>query len=227
MGTWNTDIKGNDTTLDIYSNFFDKYNQGENQIYVSNEIKQDFKDYFMDTDDRNNSFFGLALAQWETKCLEPEIFKEVEKIIKNGIDLELWKQLGADEKMLKKRQKELDKFLTQISIERPKPKRRKRPKFEFTTKELVKTISPDNKKEFVIMEEFTNQEYIHTSGIMTWYSGGANGIMYHNTENGNITAKWIDNGHLIITHDKNIVFEKKEEKGFYYGDGIKISYTEE
>jgi len=227
MGTWNTDIKGNDTTLDIYSNFFDKYNQGENQILVSNEIKQEFKDYFTDADDRNNSFFGLALAQWETKCLEPEILKEVEKIIKSGIDLELWKELGADKKMLIKRQQELDKFLTQISIERPKPKRRKKPKFEFTTNELVKAISPDNKKEFVIMDEFTNQEYIHTSGIMNWYLGGGNGIMYHNKENGNVKAKWINNDHLVITHDKNIVFVKKEEKGFYFGDEVKITYKVE
>lgn len=227
MGTWNTDIKGNDTTLDIYSNFMEKYNLGENQVFVSNEIKQDFKDYFTDTDDRNNSFFGLALAQWETKCLEPEVLKEVERIIKSGIDIELWEKLEADEKTLVKRQKELDKFLAQISIERPKPKRRKKSKFEFTTNELVKVVSPDNKKEFVITDEFTNQEYIHTSGIMTWYSGGGNGIMYHNKENGNVKAQWIDASHLLITHDKNIVFAKKEEEGFYFGDGIKIIYKEE
>ena len=77
MGVWNTEIKGNDTTLDIYSNFFEKYNNGGSQVWVSNEIKTEFAHYFSDSDDRNNSLFGLALAQWETKSLEPEILKQV------------------------------------------------------------------------------------------------------------------------------------------------------
>lgn len=81
MGTWNTKIKGNDTTLDIYTNFFDLYNEGENSINVSKQIKTDFQDYFQDSDDRNNSFFGLDLAQWETKSLEKEVFKTVKEII--------------------------------------------------------------------------------------------------------------------------------------------------
>jgi hypothetical protein len=38
--------------------------------------------------------------------------------------------------------------------------------------------SPDNKKEFVIQEEFTNGKYVHTSGSMNWFSGGGAGILY-------------------------------------------------
>lgn len=106
MGVWSTEIKGNDTTLDIYSNFFDKYNNGGNQVWVSNEIKTEFADYFADSDDRNNSLFGLALAQWETKSLEPEILEQVKEIIDSGTDLELWKELGADEKTIQERKTE-------------------------------------------------------------------------------------------------------------------------
>jgi hypothetical protein len=146
MGTWNTTIKGNDTTLDIYQSFFDKYNEGQNQLEVSRLIKRDFKEYFQDYDDKNNSLFGLALAQWETKCLESEILNEVKEIIENEKDLKLWKELDADEKTIKRRKKVLDNFLNQIQIERAKPKRRVRPKFEFSMKELVKVVAPDNKK---------------------------------------------------------------------------------
>jgi len=224
MGVWNTEIKGNDTTLDIYSNFFDKYNNGGNQVFVSNEIKEEFSDYFTDYEDKNNSFFGLALAQWETKSLEPEIYKTVKEIIENGADLELWKELGADKKTLNLRKVELEKFLKLISTEKPKAKRRVRPKFEFTTNELVRISTADGTKEFRVNEEFTNGKYIHTGGIMEWNSGGGAGIMYFNGEGKKISAKWIDNNNLEIIHEPNLTFVKKENESYFSGDAVKIEY---
>ncbi|QFZ54233.1 hypothetical protein FEZ18_05210 [Oceanihabitans sp. IOP_32] len=227
MGVWNTEIKGNDTTLDIYSNFFDKYNNGGNQVWVSNEIKAEFEDYFSDSDDRNNSLFGLALAQWETKSLEPEIYKTVKEIIENGTDLDLWKELGADKKTLNDRKSELENFLKLISTEKPKAKRRVRPKFEFTTNELVKIRTIDGTKEFRINEEFTNGKYIHTSGIMEWSSGGGAGIMYYTGESKSISAKWTDNNNLEIIHEPNLTFDKKEKESFFQGDRVIIKYKTE
>tara|TARA_R110002126_G_scaffold291348_1_gene451771 strand:+ start:70 stop:753 length:684 start_codon:yes stop_codon:yes gene_type:complete len=224
MGVWNTEIKGNDTTLDIYSNFFDKYNNGGNQIYVSKEIQEEFSDYFTDYEDKNNSFFGLALAQWETKSLNPEIHKKVKQIIENGEDLELWKELGADEKTLKERKAELNKFLKLISTEKSKAKRRVKPKFEFTVNELVRIISPDKTKIFTINEEFTNGNYIHTSGIMEWISGGGAGIMYYTAEGKSISAKWNNNQNLELIHEPNLTFDKKEKDSFFCGDKVTIEY---
>lgn len=146
MGTWNTRIIGNDTTLDIYSNFFDLYNEGANPDEVSERIKEDFQDYLQDSDDKNNSLFGLTLAQWETKCLKENIFKTIKEIIENGPVLKLWIDLGTDEKTIKKREKEFRKFLTQISIERPKPKRHVSPKFEFSVNKLIKAVELQRKK---------------------------------------------------------------------------------
>ena len=227
MGVWNTEIKGNDTTLDIYSNYFEKYNNGGNQVWVSNEIKTEFADYFSDSDDRNNSLFGLALAQWETKSLEPEILSQVKEIINNGTDLELWKELGADEKTIQERKSELQNFLKLISTEKPKAKRRVRPKFEFTTNELVRITTTDGTKEFRVNEEFTNGKYIHTSGIMEWSSGGGAGIMYFNGEGKKVSAKWIDNNNLEIIHEPNLNFVKKENESFFRGNEVKIEYKTE
>nr|WP_298996055.1 hypothetical protein [uncultured Allomuricauda sp.] len=224
MGAWSTEIKGNDTTLDVYSNFFDKYNKGGNQVWVSKEIKVEFADYFSDSDDRNNSLFGLALAQWETKSLEPEILKEVKEIIDSGADLELWKELGADDKTIKERKKELQNFLKLILTEKPKAKRRVRSKFEFKTNELVRISTTDGTKEFRVNEEFTNGEYIHTSGIIEWNSGGGAGIVYFNGEGKKISAKWLDNNNLEITHEPNLTFVKKEYESFFSGDEVKIEY---
>jgi len=69
MGTWNTKINGNDTFNDVYQNFFDLYNQGQDTIEITKQIRDEFSDMFEDHDDKNNSLFGLALAQWETKTL--------------------------------------------------------------------------------------------------------------------------------------------------------------
>jgi hypothetical protein len=227
MGTWTEKIKDNDTTLDIYSAFFDRYNSGENPDFIMKSIKKEYQDYFNDSDDRNNALIGLALAEWETKSLEPELFSTIKKIITDRNDLDVWKNLGANEKSLKKRQKELEKFLKQISQEKEKPKRRVRPKFEFSTKEIVRVISPDNKKEILIQDEYTNGQYVHTSGILTWYSGGGAGIVYHDKPDCRMKIKWINSQSIEIRHEKGLNFSKKENDAFYFGDGIEIKYKED
>jgi hypothetical protein len=227
MGVWSTEIKGNDTTLDIYSNFFEKYNNGGNQDFVSSEIKEEFSEYFTDHEDKNNSLFGLALAQWETKSLESEVFNKVKQIIESGLDLILWEELGADEKMLEQRKVELNKFLEQISTEKQKAKRRVRPKFEFTTNELIRISTVDRAKEFRINEEYTNGKYIHTSGILEWKSGGGAGILYFEGEGKNISAEWVNKNKLVIIHDSILNFTKKETNSYFRGDEVKIEYRTE
>lgn len=223
MGTWNHKINGNDTFQDVYQNFFDLYNQGQNPVEISKQIQADFAEMFNDDDDHNNSLFGLALAQWETKSLDQTIFKKVKEIIETGNDLEVWKGLGADEKTLLKRKKELEKFLSQISTEREKPKRRIRPKFEFEMINLVDSVAPDNLKKFGVNEEYTNKEYVHTSGLLMWAEGGGS-VLYFSGQGKKISAMWLNSKTLEITHDKDIVFRKQDFRAYFCGDDIKIIY---
>ncbi len=226
MGTWNTKINGNDTFQDIYQNFFDLYNQGQNPTDISKQIQDGFAEMFNDYDDKNNSLFGLALAQWETKSLDPTIFKQVKEIIKSGNDLEVWKGLGADNKTIEKRKKELDKFLTQISTEREKSKRRVRPKFEYSANHLLTLPAPDGQKTFEIIESYVNGEYKDTSSGISW-AGGGGSVFYFYTQGKFITAKWVDSQTLEIRHDKTIEFAKKDESFFFCGDQGKINYIAE
>jgi hypothetical protein len=223
MGTWNTKINGNDTFQDIYQNFFDLYNQGQNPPDISKQIQDDFAEMFNDHDDKSNSLFGLALAQWETKSLDPTVYKQVKEIIETDNDLEVWKALGADNKTIEKRKKELDKFLTQISTDREKPKRRVRQKFEFEMINLVNAIAPDNLKKFDVNEEYTNKNYVHTSGLMMWGQGGGS-VLYFTGQGKNISAKWLDSKTLEVTHNKEIEFTKKDDRAYFCGDDIKIIY---
>ncbi len=222
MGTWNTSINGNDTFLDIYQNFFRLYNDGQNPIDISKQILEENEEMFNDYDDKHNSLFGLALAQWETKSLDPTILNQVKEIIESGKDLELWE--GLDAKTLKKRQSVLDKFLLQISTEREKPKRRVKPKFEYSAVQLLKLPAPDHNKTFEIIESYVNGEYKDTSSGIGWSTGGSS-VFYFYERDKFVTAIWIDNQTLEIHHDKTIQFTKKEETFYYYGDQGVIKYV--
>lgn len=226
MGIWNNKIDGNDAFQDIYQNFFDLYNKGQSSTDVSKQIQDDYAEMFNDDDDRNNSLFGLAMAQWETKSLDPAIFQQVKEIIETGNDLEVWKGLGADEKDLKQRKVLLDKFLAQISTEREKPKRRLKSKFEFTTVELVKAVAPDNNKIFEASEHYTNGVYEQTGSAISWTTGGGS-VFYFTGQGQFVAARWLDSQTLEVKHDKNIIFTKKDETFFYCGDQGKVIYIPE
>ncbi len=223
MGTWNTRINGNDTFQDIYQNFFDAYNQGQEPADISKQIQDDYAEMFEDSDDRNNSLFGLALAQWETKSLDQTIYKKVKEIIQSGNDLEVWKGLGADEKSIKQRKAVLEKFLNQISVDKEKPKRRVRLKFEFEMINLVDAKAPDNLKTFGVNEEYTNKQYVHTSGLLMWGQGGGS-VLYFTGQGKNISGKWLDSKTLEVTHDKDIVFTMKDDSAYFCGDDVKVIY---
>jgi len=225
MGTWDTSIEGNDTFQDIYSNFMERYNSGDDPRQITETILSDFREYFLDIDDRNNALFGLSRAQWETNSLDAETLEQVKEIVRSGNDLKLWKGLGADEATLRKRKARLERFLKTISAEREKPKRRLKKKFEFEKKVLVKLPSPDGKKTLDIAEKYGDKKYMHTSGLLMWENGGGS-ILYFSQTDQNISATWLDNTLLVITHDRDIVFSKKDEKACFMGDEIIIQYKE-
>lgn len=130
MGTWATAIKSNDTSSDIYADFFELYNEGQEPAEISKKLIHDNQDLINNPDDSNNFWFVLALALWETKSLDKEIYEKVKSIIKSGQDLEVWRELDADESEIKKRKIVLDKFLYKISSDKPKAKARKKKKIK-------------------------------------------------------------------------------------------------
>ena len=119
MGTWNASIFGNDTSLDIKEEFFERYNRGEDANTIKNDLASDLYD-----DDMYNILFALAHCLWEVEQLDDEFLFEIKKIIINKEDLELAQELGADSVFLTQRSAHLDKFLEKISVKKEKPKKR-------------------------------------------------------------------------------------------------------
>lgn len=223
MGTWNTAINGNDTFLDVYSNFYDLYNQGQYPDYVSKQVIEMFNGEFEDSDTQNNALFALALAQWETKTQNGQILSRVKQIILKDQDLEVWERLGADAGLLSKRKVVLDSFLKKITQIKDKPKRRVRKKFDFKCICLVNIIAPDGLKTFEINEEYTNGKYIQTSSIMQWRTGGGS-VLYYSAQGKVISAQWIDSQTLEVVHDRGIDFTMKRDTAYYCGDAVNVIY---
>ncbi len=126
MGSWGTAISSNDTYADVHSAFFDLYNEGLEVVEISKKLIAENQDIIKDPDDCNNFWFALAKAQWECKQLDPKLFLQVKEVIETGSDLDVWRQLEADEKDIKKRKIVLDKFLLDLQVEKTKPKSRKK-----------------------------------------------------------------------------------------------------
>jgi hypothetical protein len=126
MGTWGTGLSSNDTFEDIYSDFFEKYNAGQNVLDITNDIISTNIDLQSDYEDKHSFWFALAKAQWECGSLDNTIYERVKAIIDNGDDLKLWTELNGTSTDVKKRKKVLDDFLIKISTPNPKPKKRKK-----------------------------------------------------------------------------------------------------
>lgn len=135
MGTGGTNITENDTSGEIYDNYFALYNKGQNPAEISAELISENKELINNPQTCNDFWFALALAQWETKSLDAHLFKKVETIIESGNDLQVWKELDADDGDIESRKVHLQAFLNKIRTERPKPKPRAREK-----KNIVKPI---------------------------------------------------------------------------------------
>lgn len=126
MGAWGTNIMDNDTSADIYADFFDLYNEGKNPTDISKKLIADNQELIENPDDCNNFWFTLALAQWETKSLDEKVLQHVKFLIESDNDIEVWRSLNADEKDLVKRKSALEKFLIKLQKERAKAKQKEK-----------------------------------------------------------------------------------------------------
>lgn len=119
MGTWSAAIFGNDTSWDTKDEFFERFNAGEEPEDIKNDLLLAEED-----EDRYDVLFSLAHCLWEVGELKEDLLNEVNEAIQSGKDLEVARELGADDKFLKKRSDNLNKFLDKISVPKKKPKKR-------------------------------------------------------------------------------------------------------
>ncbi len=227
MGTFNTELLGNDTSLDIYGEFYDEYNDGRKPSSIIRELLEEYSDILDDEEDdeKNNMLLALALAAWETKSLTDDLYKKVADIVNSGNDLKLWKDLGADEKLLDERKKVLSDFLDKISSPIEKKVRRKREKIKVTTKTISITQPEDKRCTFTIKDVYVNDEYSDSSGLLMWEEGGG-GILSYNKPDALIKVTWLKKDSVLVEYEKGLVFTQQNTETMFRGDKVSISYSE-
>jgi hypothetical protein len=119
MGTWGTDIKQNDTSAEIYADYYEQFNNGIKPADISEKLIKDYKEIIDNVQDSNNFWLSLALAQWETNSLSLDVVDRVTTIIKGGFDLEVWRELEATDEDVIKRKVVLEDFLEKILTRSP------------------------------------------------------------------------------------------------------------
>ena len=126
MGTWGTGISSNDDYADIYSEFFELYNEGKDVADATALVLARNGEMLGMPEAVNNVWIALAKAQWECKQLQPEVYERVKTIIDSKADLKVWNELGATKSDIEKRRKALNRFLSQLQSAKPKAKVRKK-----------------------------------------------------------------------------------------------------
>lgn len=125
MGTWSAAIFGNDTSCEVKEYFFEQYNLGEKPKDIQKELIARYN--MDDIEERCNILFALAHCLWQTKELDNDFYAEIKKIISSGEDIAVCKQLGADAKFLREREKALNKLLSDIGTPKEAAKKRVKP----------------------------------------------------------------------------------------------------
>ena len=142
MGCWGMGIAQNDEYCEIYERFMEEHDQGKPIEDIKADIFEEYFDLF-DEDDGvlHDVYFAIGKAEWMCGGISDKIFETISDIINSGKNIAFYKDLEATEHDLKLRQKNLEKFLSLLSVPRGKVKKRKVPTEKYMKAEKQKLPS--------------------------------------------------------------------------------------
>lgn len=133
MGAWSFNILGDDTSRDVYDDYFEHYNVGKSHGWIVAKLRKSYRWDLRDPDEGPLVWLGIAKAQWDAGGLQKSVLAQIDRIVRTGLGLERWKEQG--DAALAKRTVRLKAFAKQLrtkngSPKRPKPPRQREPAFE-------------------------------------------------------------------------------------------------
>ena len=135
MGTWSAAILGNDTSCEVKERFFEIHDSGVEPEEIITIILRDYSEAL--ELDPTNFWLGLALASWECKVLSVSMLNTIKKIVDEGEDIAICRELDADDKFIKEREKKLKLFVKKLNTPKKKCRSRKRIPIRIITRFLV------------------------------------------------------------------------------------------
>lgn len=199
MGTWSTEIKGDDTFEDVVSAFHEHLKTSQSVSDTSAFVLSDLADCFEDYDESESAYFALADCQWTYGSVEQGL---LDRVCSPDFGTRNW--TDTDKKTLNERREKVAQFQKRIATPNPKPKRfpkltKRSPKFKpgdciaiehpdgrYTAGFVTATDSkdPEHGRDLVtlikylaskppVQSDFERREWLHNQkGTMlcSWYS---------------------------------------------------------
>ena len=126
MGCWGMGMTQSDEFCEVYDNFMEQYNNGDEVSVITEKILKDYHSEFSDDDGiLHDVYFALAKAEWMCCAQSKNILDRVKEIIDSRANINFYRELEATEKDLKVRQKNLEKFWASLQTPRAKPRQRR------------------------------------------------------------------------------------------------------
>lgn len=126
MGCWGMGMTQSDEFCEVYERFMERYNNGDEVSAITDGILKEYHSEFSDDDGvLHDVYFALAKAEWMCCAQSKKILDRVKEIIESGANINFYRELGATEKDLKIRQKNLEKFCVSLQTPRAKPRQRR------------------------------------------------------------------------------------------------------
>ena len=165
MGTWGTKLTNDDFTLDIISEFFELFDNGEDPKDIRIKLEASYADSIKDEGEGHLFWLALAKAQWDIGLLDKDILVQVEDIIKSDIDTKKWIELDGENP--EKRQRLIKEFAKEIKTPRIKPRKRKRKILRSSPFEVGDVVvfqtSNSNYGSFVVLAAEKNTQFATTT----------------------------------------------------------------
>ena len=194
MGTWGISLSSSDTFSDIYSSFYDLYNEKKDIEATMLKLRQEYKEIIEEEDESNEFYFAVAKAQWECGLLQDNYLNKIKEIIDSKSEIKRWISLEGDPKDAEKRQTKIIELYEKIRIQNIKPRKPKTKKLIDSELLIGECISIKGNDGFycaaVTLSEEKNTEY------------GLNQMLvldYYNNELPNI--KYFENGNCLLEKD--------------------------
>lgn len=120
MGAWGTGLYQDDVTCDVKEDYLDRLRIGYSNEEATEEVIEMNSDFIEDEEDGPLFWLALADTQWKYGRLVPKVKREALRSIKEGKDLERWKD---DKKNYEKRKTVLKKIEEQLNSPQPPEKK--------------------------------------------------------------------------------------------------------
>lgn len=135
MGCWGMGITQSDEYCETYENFMEEYDEGKPVADITKDILEEYLEEFEPDDGvLHDVYFALGKAEWMCGGVSDAVFNRISEIIESNENINFYRELEATEKDLKLRKKNLEKFLSALSVPREKTRKRKTPVEKYVPK---------------------------------------------------------------------------------------------